>query len=134
KTMKTVLGINLVACTLLFIYSLVVLGSLCPMCTAYYVVSALAFFLFFKKSDYGFGFDPKVVGIFALILLIPSVGTAFDIKGRINNQSAQANSFIAQFKDLNGYGEAPYESPYKLHMSTQNFNDAPIRVTLFSDF
>lgn len=134
KTMKTVLAINLVACIVLFIYSLVALGSLCPMCTVYYVVSALAFFVFFKKSDYGFGFDPKALGIFAAILIIPSAAAALNIKSKVDNQSAQANSFINQFNALKGYGEAPYESPYKLHMSTENFEDAPIRVTLFSDF
>ena len=134
KTIKTVLALNLVACSVLFIYSLVALGSLCPMCTAYYIVSALAFFIFFKKSDYGLGVDPKALGVFAAILLIPSVGAALNIKSKVDNQSAQANSFITQFNALKGYGKAPYESPYKLHMSTKNFDDAPIRVTLFSDF
>lgn len=134
KTMKTVLAINLVACAVLFVYSLAVLGSLCPMCTVYYVVSALAFFLFFKKSDYGYGFDPKALGVFAAILIIPSAAAALNIKGKIDNQSAQANSFITQFNALQDYGKAPYESPYKLHMSTENFDDAPLRVTLFSDF
>ena len=134
KTIKTVLAINLAACTLLFIYSLVALGSLCPMCTAYYVVSLLAFLIFWKKSDYGFGFELKPLAIFTAVLIVPSFAAALNIQSRIASQEAQANSFIAQFNALKGYGKAPYESPYKLHMATENFEDAPIRVTIFSDF
>lgn len=134
KTIKTVLLINLVACVILFIYSLLVLGSLCPMCTAYYVVSALAYFIFFKYSAYGLGFEPKALAICAAILIVPSVAAFLNISGKKANQSAQANSFIAQFKALEAYPKAPFESPYQLQMSTDNFEDAPIRVTLFSDF
>lgn len=134
KTMKTVLAINLAACVILFIYSLVVLGSLCPMCTVYYIVSALAFLVFFMKSDYGFGFDPKALGVFAAILLIPSIGVALNIKGKVDNQSAQASSFVTQFNALKDYGTPSFESPYKLHMSTEKFEDAPLRITIFSDF
>ena len=104
------------------------------MCTIYYIVSALSFYIFFKYSDYGFGFEMKALGICAAILLIPSIATALNIKSKKDNQLAQANSFVSQFKALQDYGTASYESPFKLHMSTTNFADAPIRVTLFSDF
>lgn len=134
KTIKTALLINLIACLVLFIYSLVALGSLCPMCTAYFVVSALAFFIFFKYSDYGYGLEAKPLAIFAAILIVPSLIVSLNISGKKANQSAQANSFITQFNALDAYAKAPYESTYKLHMSTDNFEDAPIRVTLFSDF
>ena len=41
-------GANFIGCVLLFIYSLVSLGTLCPFCTVYYILSGLVFFIYFK--------------------------------------------------------------------------------------
>ena len=45
-SLYNILAANLVGCIILFIYSIVVLGSLCPFCTVYYILST-ALFLFF---------------------------------------------------------------------------------------
>jgi uncharacterized membrane protein len=39
-TIYNFLLVNLIGCIILFIYSLAVLGSLCPFCTLYYIASA----------------------------------------------------------------------------------------------
>lgn len=134
RTMRLVLVLNLVACALLLAYSLIALGSLCPMCTVYYVLSAIAYFIFHKWSDYQPGLDMKAFGTFFIILLIPSVTLGYNITSRKNNQIVQAQSFVSQFASLKSYGENSFESPYKLHMATKNFSDAPIRISLYSDF
>ena len=41
--------INVVGCLVLFIYSLTALGSLCPFCTLYYLLSAGTLYMFHKK-------------------------------------------------------------------------------------
>src|SRR5690606_29858277 len=50
-TLFQVLAINFAGCVLLFFYSLIALGSLCPFCTLYYILSGSALFIFFKKSN-----------------------------------------------------------------------------------
>src|SRR5690606_33581738 len=39
-----------------------------------------------------------------------------------------------QFETLKDMGTPSYESPYKIHMATENFADAPVRISVFSDF
>lgn len=134
RTMKTVLLVNLVGCVLLFIYSLVALSGLCPMCTVYYVVSGGAFFMMFKYSDEPWGFDPKILGMFFLITAIPVIALNFVITSKEKKTNQMAQAYIKSFNNENSYGAPAYESPYKLHMATEKFGDAPIQVTIFSDF
>lgn len=134
KTTKSILLINLIACLGLFIYSVAILKSLCPMCTAYYVLSLLSYFLFWKYSDAKFGVDPKTLGIFALVVIIPIGAMNGYINGKEKAKSSLALSYINQFNNLKDYGDPSYESPYKIHMGTKEFSDAPIRISVFSDF
>ena len=71
---------------------------------------------------------------FVIILIIPAAAASYDIHSRNSGQDQLAQSFVKQFQELKNYGAGTFESPYKLHMATENFADAPIRVTLFSDF
>lgn len=134
QTTKTVLLVNLVACIILFIYSLVALGSLCPMCTAYYILSILTYFLFHKYSIMPLGVSPKVAGIFAVILILPIAGMNYHIGQKEKNKETLASSYINQFNALKDYGDPTIESDYKVHMATEKFSDAPIRISVFSDF
>lgn len=134
KTTKTILLINLLACLILFIYSLISLHSLCPMCTAYYLISAISYFIFHKYSRLGFSINPKIAGFFLLLLIVPLIGTNFYIGKKEAAKNTLTKSYINQFKDLKDYGDPTVESDYKIYMSTQNFNEAPIRISVFSDF
>jgi protein-disulfide isomerase/uncharacterized membrane protein len=134
KTTKTITLLNLVACLLLFVYSLVILKSLCPMCTAYYVLSLLAYLLFYKYSDFSLGFDPKITSSFAALVIIPVIALNFYIGEKKEKKATLAKSYIGQFNELKNYGDPAVESPYKIHKGTEKFEDAPIRITVFSDF
>lgn len=134
KTLKTVFLLNLVGCIVLFCYSLFALGSLCPMCTVYYVLSAAAFFMLFKKSDLDFSFDLKAAGWMAIVVLIPSAIMSFQIGSKQKKSDALEKQYVEQFRNLKDYGDPNIESPYKIHMATENFADAPIRISIFSDF
>ena len=69
RTLYAVLSLNLAGCLLLLIYSLAFLGSLCPFCTLYYILSFFLFLLFHKKVPQK-GIDPKCLSFMALSFLI----------------------------------------------------------------
>lgn len=134
KSASALSKLNFIGCVVLFLFSLIVLKSLCPFCTLYYVLSGIAFFLLWKFGDNSWIPDLKVTGLWAGILLVGSffmyqtTSTKEETRDRLN-----AN-VVEQYRKLPSLGEADVESPYKIHMSTQNFNDAPIRISVFSDF
>ncbi|MBD66468.1 MAG: hypothetical protein CME62_14750 [Halobacteriovoraceae bacterium] len=134
QTLKLILIVNLLACIALAIYSLTMLGGLCLMCTVFYVLSGIAVFMLFKFSDIKPGFDANSFGIFVVIALIPSLLFGFNISQKKSETNKRVASMVSEFQKLKSYGEAPYVSPYRLASATEDFNDAPIRVTIFSDF
>jgi protein-disulfide isomerase/uncharacterized membrane protein len=134
RTAKFVFALNFLGCVVLFLYSVFVLESLCPMCTAYYVISGIVFFLFHKSSDYSYTPEVSVLGIFAILMLLPLIGTSFYIGSKESKIKSISNQYVEQFNQLKDYGDPTIESPFKVHMSTENFADAPIRITIFSDF
>lgn len=133
KTASAVARYNFIGCVFLFLFSLGALGSLCPFCTVYYILSGLAFFLFGKYGIKSWLPDFKVAGIWAVILLIGSfsmyqtTASKEDVKSKLNA------SIVEQYRRLATIGD-PEESPYKVHMATKAFGDAPIRISVFSDF
>lgn len=134
KITKLISILNLLGCLVLFIYSIAVLGSLCPMCTVYYILSALTTLMLFKYSNLSIGVDPKVAGIFLGLLIIPFIGMKSYVSSIETKNSQLANSYIQQFNKLKDYTDPAYESPYKIHQKTENFSDAPVRISIFSDF
>lgn len=134
QTLKSILIANFAICILLAIYSLAALGGLCLMCTVFYVLSGIALFIMFKFSELPPAIEPQAVGIFLITALIPSGYFAYDISDKKSSSSTRLTGIVEQYKNLNSYGEPPYVSPYMIAKSSENFNDAPIRVTLFSDF
>ena len=133
KTASAVARYNFIGCVLLFIFSLGALGSLCPFCTVYYILSGLAFFLFWKYGIKSWVPDLKVAGIWAVMLLVGSfamyqtTASKEDVKSKLNS------SIVEQYRNLATIGD-PTESPFKVHMATKAFADAPIRISVFSDF
>lgn len=134
RTNKLLSYLNAAGCIILFLVSLVVLKSLCPFCALYYVLSIIVAFMFYKYSDYSIAVDPKFGGIYGALFLIPAIGMASyysSEKGKIEKLGAQ---YVKQFNALKDYGAAQYVSPFKIHSNGQEFKDAKIRITVFSDF
>jgi len=134
KTSNAFSKYNFLGCILLFIFSLGALGSLCPFCTVYYVLSGIAFFLLHKGGLNTWKPDLKISGIWGIVLLIGSfffyqhTSSKEDVKGKLNA------GVVEQFRKLATMGDPSNESPYKVHMGTKNYADAPIRIAVFSDF
>lgn len=134
QTASAVSKYNLIGCVVLFIYSLAVLGSLCPLCSVYYILSAIACFLLWKKGINSWGPDIKVAGIWIAIFLIG--GGVFNrvTAGKQEKQLNIASQITTQFNALAAYGDPETESPFKLHVGSKSFAESPIRVSIFSDF
>lgn len=134
KTASAVSKYNFIGCVVLFIYSLAVLGSLCPFCTLYYVLSGICFYLFWRHGLNTWVPDFKVAGVWFVILLAGSFFMYQTTKEKEVAQTKISASIVQQFQRLPDLGAPDMESPYKIHMATENFSDAPIRITVFSDF
>jgi len=134
KTSSALARYNIIGCITLFLYSLFVLGSLCPFCTLYYALSGGAFFLLWKHGLSSWKPDLKISlfwGVFVLIgsfLFYKVTESKKDVHSKLNK------NIVEQFRSLPNLGDPDLESPYKIHMGTKNFNEAPIRITVFSDF
>lgn len=133
KTIYTVLLFNAVGCVILFFYSIIFVGGLCPMCSVYYILSFITTFLFFKHGAKP-GIDPKFLAITAAIFLIPMGITFSVINGKKNNTKELAVSLMKQFDSYPNLGSPEKDSPFRLASATTNFSDAPVRITVFSDF
>lgn len=134
RTNKLFITLNAAGCLILLAYSLIALKSLCPLCSVYYLFSFITFYFFHKYSDYKAGFELKPFAAYTLLLLLPALYLSSDFSNRVKAQSSLNTAYIGEFKKLNDYGDPTIESPYKIYKSTENFADAPIRLSVFSDF
>jgi predicted DsbA family dithiol-disulfide isomerase/uncharacterized membrane protein len=124
---------NFLGCVFLFIYSLWVLGGLCPGCTVYYILSALSLIIL-----YLFHLKPipniKVLATYTVLILTMSLGTYFYNKDRSEKQEEFLARWITEMRQEKIYDESFISDNFLLLSSTPNFSDAPLRITLFSDF
>ena len=129
RTIYFTLIVNMIGCVLLFCYSLFVLGGLCPMCTAYYVVSGITLWMFYKKSPTFHPHVPMLV-VIAVIFLIVGFLTRMNVKSKTENMNAVANDLIKQYYSLPNLGQPAVPSVYKIATA----ENAPIKMQIFSDF
>ena len=125
--------INIVGCLALFIYSLVVLGTLCPFCTVYYVLSGGAFYLFSKNTkdrDFQAGSFSVITVIFTVTIVLGH----FYYQGRLDNQASMRDSLIKQYNSLSRSEDPAYKPDFFITRTGKSIKDAPIQMTIFSDF
>jgi protein-disulfide isomerase/uncharacterized membrane protein len=134
KTANAVARYNFIGCVGLFIFSLVGLGALCPMCTVYYVLSGIAFFLLWRFGIPSWVPDLKVTALWGALLLIGSFFMYKTTEDKERVKNSLNSSVVDQFRKLQDFGDPDVESPYKVHLATPNFADSPIRISVFSDF
>jgi protein-disulfide isomerase/uncharacterized membrane protein len=134
KTSSAISKYNFIGCIILFIFSLVSLGSLCPFCTVYYVLSGIACFLLWKHGINSWVPDLKVTLVWGGILLIGSFFMYQNTAAKADTRNKINTSIVQQYRKLPTIGEPDWESPYKIHMATEKFSESPIRITVFSDF
>lgn len=134
RTASAVTKYNAIGTLFLLGFSLVALGGLCPVCTVYYVLSWIAAALFWKKGINSWVPDVKVAGIWLAITLASSVALSQYTAGRATKLANVSTQVVTQYNALADYGDPEPASPFLIHSSTPNFADAPIRVSVFSDF
>lgn len=132
KTGKFLALVNLVGCVALFTYSLIALGSLCPVCTLYYIISAAIFFLFWKFSDLPPVPSLKYLLPWAVIFGISAFGAHSYHKEKKVRQDVVNAQIVQQFFKLK-VGAQP-NSEYAKKLLSSDKKPAPIRVSMFSDF
>ncbi|MBK22410.1 MAG: hypothetical protein CME70_00270 [Halobacteriovorax sp.] len=128
-----VLLINMIGCLVLFAYSLIGLGTLCPFCTLYYIFSGIALFVFYKHSSLKTP-SVKIISGYLVVSLIVGGITWNNINEKNSKKNQLAKSLIDQFYKLPNLGKPKTDSPFLVAKATENFSDAPIRITKFSDF
>ncbi len=136
-TIHTLLWFNAVGCLLLFLYSLIGLGGLCPACTMYYVASWLTLFCFHKTSSYRSIGLPALAGYGFTVLLVFVITFNYvsNKKEQANNaKSKLAKGLISQFENLPNLGAPKVNSDYLMASAGGDFKEAPVRITKFSDF
>jgi len=137
KTVHLLLWINGVGCFLLFVYSLVALGGLCPACTLYYICSWITLFIFFKTSNL-VGFDIPIFGGYGVVFLIIFGATYSYVSGKTADLEKGKNKIkeglISQFENLPDLGNPKFDSEFIMAKTEGSFKDAPVRITKFSDF
>lgn len=128
-----VLLLNVVGCIVLFLYSLAILRHLCPFCTLYYIASIIAFYVFHKNSD-SRQINIKYFVIYGVLTSIVYGAMFANISEKENNIGKVNQSLIKMFFELPNLGAPSTPSPHRLATATENFGDAPIQFTIFSDF
>lgn len=129
KTIHFTLIVNMIGCVILFLYSLIGLGGLCPFCTLYYIASGLTLWMFYKKSEFYMP-DLGYLGGFLVVVLIAGFLTKSNVDKKIANLNSVANDLIKQYYALPNLGQPSPSSEFKIITSA----NAPIKMQIFSDF
>ncbi len=134
KTNKFLSLVNIIGCTFLFLVSIFFLGGLCPLCTAYYILSAFVFFLFYKHGLPGFQPSAKILSLYAVVIIAGSVIIHFYYKSLQKEQLQIGKALIEQFQSLPAVGNpANVTKRFWLSKSDENFDNAKIQISVFSD-
>jgi uncharacterized membrane protein/predicted DsbA family dithiol-disulfide isomerase len=144
RTNRSIALLNITGVIVLFLYSVIIVGSLCLLCTGYYIFSAFSFFLLWKyrSREEGAGFvseylNPslKILLSFGVVTLIGAYGFYEYHEAKKEGYTGGVTSHVAdEFLDLLTVPYPSIISPYWTARSTERFEDAPIQVVEYCDF
>ena len=124
--------VNVLGCLVLFLYTLFVLQTVCPFCMGYWIVAVAIALLLWKKGLPPALPAPSVAAIYVGLAALVIGGFTWNLMSKQQSNDRSAYALIQQFKQRAFVLEP--DSPHKIHMGTENFEDAPLRVSEFSDF
>ncbi len=142
RTNKSLSLLNAVGVVALLVYSVAVLGTLCLLCSGFYLFSLLSFFLFWRYGIDGGNKNllrrwvrpsVKFLAVFAVFALAGAYGFLQFHEAKKEAQTGTAVNIIKQFYELPQVPWPSVISPYWTVKSTENFEDAAIRIVEFSD-
>jgi len=143
RTNKSLSLLNVLGVVALFLYSVLHLGSLCLLCSGFYLFSIMNFILF---ALYGIDRESKnpvkrwvrpslkLLVVFAVIAAAGAYGMIEYHDARKAAQTGTAVNIVKQFYELPKVASPSFLSPYWSVKSTDKFEDAAIQVIEFTDF
>ena len=143
RTNKSLSLLNVVGVVSLLLYSVLHLGSLCLLCSGFYVFSIMSFILF---AAYGIDRDTKnpvkrwvrpslkLLVVFAVIAAAGAYGMIEYHNARKAAQTGTAVNIVKQFFELPKVASPSLLSPYWSVKSTGKFEDAAIQIIEYTDF
>ena len=142
RTNKTLSLVNILGVFALLVYSVVILGSLCLLCSGFYAFSLLSYLLYWR---YGLERDGslrrrwlspsvKLLAAAAVFTAVGAWGVSEYHEARKDAQSGGAAArAVEQFWSLESVPWPSFISPFWTARSTERFDDAPIRIVEFAD-
>ena len=125
--------LNFLGCIILLLVSLIYFKHLCPVCFIYYIFSTISYVLYFKYGAQSkFHIKPAIYYIAITLVLLATSFVHHQYEK--NTMFAHSDIFIKDFYTYPNLGTPRMESPYRIHSSTPKFTDAPIQISIFSDF
>ena len=143
RTNKSLSLLNFLGVVSLLLYSVLHLGSLCLLCSGFYLFSILNFILFWvhgidheTKNIVRRWVRPsfKLLVVFALAAAAGAYGMIKYHDARKEAQSGTAVNIVKQFYELPKVASPSFLSPYWAVKSTDRFEDAAIQVIEYTDF
>ncbi len=144
RTNKTIALVNVLGVVALLLYSVFVLGSLCLLCSGFYVFSIGSAVLFWK---YGIGADErgltrqylrpsvKYLATFGLFMAVGAYGMReYHEAKKLAISGGGAARMVRQYFSLPEVKLPSVLSPYWAVRSTAKFEDAPIQIVEYADF
>ena len=142
RTNKAISLVNAVGVVALASFSVFYLGSLCLLCSGYYVFTIASFVLFWRYGIDGDkpGFFAKYSNpslmhsvVFGVVMLSGAYGFAEYHEAKEQAQVGMAAQVVEQFYSLPEVQWPSFISPYWIAKSTDNFEDAPIQIVEYVD-
>ena len=146
RTNRFVALVNGLGVVALFLLSVFVLGSLCLLCTGYYVASLVSLWLFWKyapgRGEWHLGsrivrwFRPSLLHLaaFALFGIATAWGFAEYHEARRDAQTGGASArFVRQYFELPEVEWPSAISPFRTASATMRFYEAPIQIVEYAD-
>lgn len=143
RTNKSLSLLNVAGVITLFLYSVLHLGSLCLLCSGFYLFSIFNFVLF---AVYGIDHETKnivrrwvrpslkLLVVFALAAAAGAYGMIQYHDARKAAQTGTAVNIVKQFYELPKVASPSFLSPYWSVKSTEKFEDAAIQIIEYTDF
>jgi len=143
RTNKFIAFINLLGVIGLFLYSVFFMGSLCLLCTGFYVFSIISFFLF---RNWGIDREQpsfpskfirpsfKMLATFFVLFLFGAYGFILFHNVKKDAQIGVGMQIVKQYYELPEVESPSFISPYMTARSSEKFEDATIQIIEYVDF
>jgi len=143
RSNKSISLLNVLGVVALLSYSVFILGSLCLLCSGFYLFSFISFFLFWK-----YGIDGDTSGLFrrwvrlsilhlvtfAMVTFAGAFGFAHFNEAKADAQTGGVQArIIEQYFGLPEVGVPSVLSPFWSVRSTEDFSEAPVQIVEYAD-